>query len=99
MSKNDIFSKVFFNGPAPNKKILKWANPNREFPKWASPNREFPKWASPNDMDILQKELVQNAHSCVKKELKQFSTPYMQLPPPVVLHDKAKKTQQGNLLD
>jgi len=49
-------------------------------------------------MDILQKELVQNGHSCVKMELKHFTTPYMQLPPPAVFHDKAKRTQQGNLL-
>ena len=51
-----------------------------------------------DDMDILQKELVQNTHSCVKQELKYFTTLYMQLPPPAVFHDKAKRTQQGNLL-
>ena len=51
-----------------------------------------------DDMDILQKELVQNAYSCVKLKLKHFSTTYMQLPPPAVFHDKSKRTQQGNLL-
>ena len=47
----------------------------------------------------LQKKLVQNAHSCVKQELKHFTTPYMQLPKPAVFHDKGKRTQQENLLD
>ena len=42
--------------------------------------------------------MVQNAHFGLKYELKHFTTPYMQLPPPAVLHDKAKRTQQGNLL-
>ena len=51
-----------------------------------------------DDRDILQKELVQNAHSCVKEELKHCTTHCMQLPPPAVFHDKAKRTQQGKLL-
>ena len=42
--------------------------------------------------------MVQNAHFGLKYELKHFTTPYMQLPPPAVFHDKAKRTQQGNLL-
>ena len=45
-TQKNIFSKVFFKGPAPNQKFPKWASRNRELPKWASPNREFPKWAS-----------------------------------------------------
>ena len=48
MPKNDIFSKVFLNGPAPNREFPKWASPNQEFLKWASPYWEFLKWASPN---------------------------------------------------
>ena len=33
------------------------------------------------------------------KGLKHFTTPYMESPPPAVFHDKAKRTQQGNLLE
>ena len=42
--------------------------------------------------------MVQNAHFGLKYELKHFTTPYMQLPPPAVFHDKAKRTQKGDLL-
>ena len=69
MPKNDIFSKVFLNGPAPNREFPKWASPNQEFLKWASPyweflkwaspNREFPKWASP-----IQDFKAGDEHSC-----------------------------------
>ena len=44
------------------------------------------------------KKLVQNAHFCLKSELIHFTTPYMESPPPAVFHDKAKRTQQGDLL-
>ena len=54
-TQKNIFSQVFFKGPAPNQKFPKWASPNREFPKWASlkilnwasPFREFPIWTGP----------------------------------------------------
>ena len=42
--------------------------------------------------------MVENAQSWPEFELKHFTTPYMQLSPPAVFHDKAKRTQQGDLL-
>ena len=47
---------------------------------------------------FCKKKLVQNVHICLKKEFKHFNTPYMEFPPPAVFHDKAKRTQQGDLL-
>ena len=35
--------------------------------------------------------MVQNAHSCPKKELKHFATPYMESPPLAVFQNKYKK--------
>ena len=46
---------------------------------------EHPGWQE----TIAQiKKMVQNAHSCLKKQLKHFVTPYMESPPPAVFHNK-----------
>ena len=48
-----------------------------------------------SNMDILQKRLVQNAHSCPKQELKHFATPYIESPSPAVFHNKITKTKRN----
>ena len=44
------------------------------------------------------RKMVQNALFCLEKGLKHITTPYMESLPPNVFHDKAKRTQQENLL-